>query len=111
MLPLIWFCRLRPARESRLRRLVVWPMSRSSEKRTVLVIRRSDVGPRGDRRISSMREKGGIGMSRYVGMDLGIGTRHRVAVLDGSERRGKPFAIEVSREGFEELLRRATEGA
>jgi transposase len=50
-------------------------------------------------------------MSRYVGMDLGIGTRHRVAVLDGSERRGKPFAIEVSREGFEELLRRATEGA
>jgi transposase len=44
-------------------------------------------------------------------MDLGIGTRHRVAVLDDSQRRGKPFAVEVSREGFEELLRRATEAA
>ena len=49
-------------------------------------------------------------MNRYVGMDLGISTPHRVAVLDGAERRGKPFAVEVSREGFEELLRRATEG-
>jgi transposase len=43
-------------------------------------------------------------------MDLGIGTPHRVAVLDGAERRGKPFSIEVSREGLDELLRRATEG-
>jgi transposase len=33
-----------------------------------------------------------------------------VAVLEGSERLGKPFAIEVSREGMQDLLRRATEG-
>src|SRR5439155_4509296 len=52
-----------------------------------------------------------IRMNRYVGMDLGIATKHRVAVLDGAERLGKPFSVTVSREGFEELLRRATEGA
>jgi transposase len=50
-------------------------------------------------------------MSRYVGIDLGIRTGHEVAVLDGANRRGKPFRVEVSREGFEELLRRASEGA
>lgn len=49
-------------------------------------------------------------MQRYVGMDLGIRTKHRVAVLDGSERRGKPFSVEVSRAGFEQLLQRASEG-
>jgi transposase len=48
---------------------------------------------------------------RYVGMDLGIATKHTAAVLDGSERCGKPFSVEVSREGFENLLRRATAGA
>ncbi len=50
-------------------------------------------------------------MSRYVGMDLGIGTKHRAIVLEGAERLGKPFSVEVSREGFEDLLRRATQGA
>lgn len=50
-------------------------------------------------------------MQRYVGVDLGIRSPHRVAVLDGSERRGKPFSVEVSREGFERFLKRATEGA
>ena len=49
-------------------------------------------------------------MNRYVGMDLGLGTPHRAAVLDGPNRRGKPFPVEVSRDGFEELLRRASEG-
>lgn len=48
-------------------------------------------------------------MSRYVGMDLGLGAAHEAAVLEGANRRGKPFAVEVSRQGFEDLLRRATE--
>jgi transposase len=50
-------------------------------------------------------------MSRYVGVDLGIRTSHKAAVLDDLQRRGKPFSVEVSREGFDELLRRATAGA
>ena len=50
-------------------------------------------------------------MSRYVGMDLGLATAHTAAVLEGADRRGKPFRVEVSREGFEQLLRRATEGS
>jgi transposase len=50
-------------------------------------------------------------MQRYVGIDLGLGTQHEVAVLDGSEPRGKPFKVEVSRAGFQKLLQRATEGA
>ena len=49
-------------------------------------------------------------MQRYVGVDLGIRTKHRVAVLDDLERRGKPFSIDVTRAGFEQLLQRATEG-
>jgi transposase len=48
---------------------------------------------------------------RFVGVDLGIRTKHRVSVLDGSVRRGKPFSVEVSRAGFDEFLKRATEGA
>jgi transposase len=50
-------------------------------------------------------------MDRYVGIDLGIRARHRAAVLDGPNLRGKPFSFEVSRAGFEKLLQRATEGA
>lgn len=50
-------------------------------------------------------------MERYVGVDVGIRTAHKAAVLDGAQRRGKPFSVEVSREGFERLLRRGTEGA
>lgn len=49
-------------------------------------------------------------MQRYVGVDLGIRTRHRAVVLDGLERRGRTFSVEVSREGFEKLLARATDG-
>jgi len=44
-------------------------------------------------------------------MDLGISTKHKAVVMDGTERRGKPFAVEVSRDGFEELLTRAGEGS
>jgi transposase len=50
-------------------------------------------------------------VNRYVGVDLGIRSSHKAAVLDDLQRRGKPFSVEVSREGFEELLRRATAGA
>jgi transposase len=50
-------------------------------------------------------------MPRYVGIDLGLGTEHQAAVLDGSERRGNSFKVEVSRAGFQKLLQRATEGA
>lgn len=50
-------------------------------------------------------------MNRFVGVDLGIRTRHRAVVLDGSETHGKPFSVEVSRAGFDQLLHRATEGA
>jgi len=50
-------------------------------------------------------------MNRYIGMDLGLSGKHRVAVLDGAERLGKPFSVEVSAEGFEQLLQRATAGA
>src|SRR4030095_626392 len=50
-------------------------------------------------------------MNRYIGMDLGLTTTARVAVRAGRERLGKPFSVEVCREGFEELLQRATAGA
>jgi hypothetical protein len=57
--------------------------------------------------VPSKKEK--IEMSRYVGIDIGLGTAHKAAVVDGAHRRGKAFTVEVSREGLEELLRRATE--
>jgi len=49
-------------------------------------------------------------MERYVGIDLGISTKHKVTIYDGPERVGKTFAIETSREGLEYLLKRATQG-
>lgn len=48
-------------------------------------------------------------MGRYVGLDLGIATSHKAVVYDDMVRRGKPFSVEVSREGFEGLLERATD--
>jgi len=47
---------------------------------------------------------------RFIGLDLGQKSKHQVAVLDGMELRGKPFAITVTQAGVEQLLRRATEG-
>jgi transposase len=49
-------------------------------------------------------------MERRVGLDLGLRTHHQAVVYDGATERGRPFAVEVGREGFEELLRRATAG-
>jgi transposase len=48
---------------------------------------------------------------RYVGIDLGIRTVHRAAVYDGAQRRGQPFPVRFSQEGWDELVRRGTEGA
>lgn len=48
-------------------------------------------------------------MKRYVGVDLGIRTRHQAVVCDGQESRGKPFRVEVSREGFDRLIGKATQ--
>jgi len=48
-------------------------------------------------------------MERFVGVDLGLRTRHKAVVFDGVVRRGKPFAVEVSQAGFDRLLERATE--
>jgi transposase len=48
-------------------------------------------------------------MERFIGVDLGLRSRHKAVVFDGGRRRGRPFAVEVSQEGFERLLARATE--
>lgn len=47
---------------------------------------------------------------RFIGVDLGLRTRHRAAVFDGTTPRGRSFGVEVSRKGFDELIRRATDG-
>lgn len=49
-------------------------------------------------------------MERYVGIDLGLKTKHKVTVYDGPNRIGRPFAIETSHDGLEYLLKRATQG-
>ena len=50
-------------------------------------------------------------MERYVGIDLGIATKHKAAVYDELSPVGKPFSVETSHEGLEYLLKRATDGA
>ena len=50
-------------------------------------------------------------MTRFVGLDLGLRTKHRAVVLDGSVARGKPFSLSPNREGIDTLLRRAQDGA
>lgn len=47
-------------------------------------------------------------MERYVGIDLGIATKHKVTIYDGPKRICKPFAVETSRKGLEHLLKKAT---
>jgi transposase len=49
-------------------------------------------------------------MERYVGIDLGLRTKHKVTVYDGLKQVGKPFAVETSQDGFEYLLKRVTAG-
>ena len=50
-------------------------------------------------------------VERRVGVDLGLRGQHQAVVYDGVVRQGRAFAVKVSREGFDELLRRATEGS
>ena len=50
-------------------------------------------------------------MERTVGVDLGLRGRHPAVVYEGTVRQGRAFAVAVSREGFDELLRRATAGS
>jgi transposase len=91
--------------------LVARPGCRGPEIRTILVKRpisdRAELEDLPDTAVEGRFTE----MNRYVGVDLGIRTAHKAAVLDGPQRRGKPFSVAVSREGFEELLRRATAGA
>jgi len=46
---------------------------------------------------------------RYVGIDLGVRSNHHAVVFDGARQRGKGFSFTTSKEGFEKLLKRATE--
>lgn len=50
-------------------------------------------------------------MKRYVGIDLAFRAKHRAVVLDGVESRGRSFAVDTTRDGFEELVCRAEEDA
>ena len=50
-------------------------------------------------------------MERFVGIDLGIATKHKAAVYDGLTPVGKPFSVETSYDGLEYLLKRSTDGA
>ena len=47
---------------------------------------------------------------RRVGIDIALRAAHKAAVYDGSERLGRPFAVQQTKEGVDELVRRATEG-
>lgn len=49
-------------------------------------------------------------MGRYVGIDLGISTKHKATVYDGLEKVSRTFSIDTSHDGLEYLLKRATEG-
>ena len=47
-------------------------------------------------------------MERYIGIDLGIATKHKVTIFDGPNQLCKPFAIGMDHDGLEYLLKRAT---
>lgn len=47
---------------------------------------------------------------RRVGIDIALRVAHKAAVYDGSQRLGRPFSVAQTKEGVEELVRRATEG-
>lgn len=48
-------------------------------------------------------------MERYAGIDLGVKTKHKVTIFDGPNQLGNPFSIEMSRDGLEYLLKKATQ--
>ena len=90
-----------------------WRAEHGPEKRTILVSEYSDCRPRAERKAPQRTANNNLNREtqlRFVGIDLGLRAKHRAAVFDGVEPRGRPFAVEVSREGFDALLERATRG-
>lgn len=47
---------------------------------------------------------------RRVGIDIALRAAHKAAVYEDGERRGRPFSVAQTKEGFDELVRRATDG-
>jgi transposase len=47
---------------------------------------------------------------RRVGIDIALKAAHKAAVYEDGERLGRPFAVAQTKEGVEELVRRATHG-
>ena len=48
---------------------------------------------------------------RRVGIDIALRAAHKAAVYEDGERLGRPFSVAQTKEGFDELVRRATDGA
>lgn len=47
---------------------------------------------------------------RRVGIDIALRASHKAAVYDDGERLGRPFSVAQTKEGVDELVRRATHG-
>lgn len=47
---------------------------------------------------------------RRVGIDIALRAAHKAAVYEDGERLGRPFSVAQTKEGFDELVRRATDG-
>lgn len=47
---------------------------------------------------------------RRVGIDIALRAAHKAAVYEDGERLGRPFSVAQTKEGVEELVRRATNG-
>src|SRR5215475_11982981 len=45
---------------------------------------------------------------RRVGIDIALRAAHKAAVYEDRDRLGRPFSVEQTREGIDELVRRAT---
>lgn len=50
-------------------------------------------------------------MTRRIGIDLAVRASHRAAIYEDGRPRGRPFNVEASRAGFDELMQRAAEEA
>lgn len=48
---------------------------------------------------------------RRVGIDIALRAAHKAAVYEDGERLGRPFSVAQTKEGVDELVRRATAGA
>lgn len=48
---------------------------------------------------------------RRVGIDIALRAAHKAAVYEDGERLGRPFSVAQTKEGVDELVRRATDGA